>query len=169
MAYAPPYVHGIECSYDNVRSEDDMLYCIDTAMLFYTVLIALLKVCYTNLIERFHLWQMHVFSRFLFKGYTECPFQNRPHFIPSLQKTVNAIRTAFVAWERGTQGILFRDINVAPLAVVWRYGHEKEDGYSLAARTGCIVRCNIVHYYLTKLSTSVWRCCAWHGNHRGLV
>jgi hypothetical protein len=33
----------------------------------------------------------------------------------------------FVVYERGTQRILFRDLEVAALAIVWHYSHKKEN------------------------------------------
>jgi hypothetical protein len=39
----------------------------------------------------------------------------------------------FVAYERGTQRILFRNLEVDAPAVVWRYSRYKDSGYSSAA------------------------------------
>jgi hypothetical protein len=53
--------------------------------------------------------------------YTACPFQTSHNSIHHCRKSVNARRMTFVAYERGTQRILFRDLEVAAPAVVWRY------------------------------------------------
>jgi hypothetical protein len=62
-----------------------------------------------------------------------------------------------VLYKRGTQRILFCDLEVAAQAIVWPYSHKKENGYSSAASTGSCVVCRnkFIHYSATKLLGSV--------------
>jgi hypothetical protein len=68
----------------------------------------------------------------------------------------------FVAYERGTQRVLFCDLEVSASAVVWRYSHEKEN----ASAVSCVALRSLEEQWL--LLSSEHRLCGTQKRSRSL-